>query len=151
MVYEIFIILFIIMIFFFMLGAEIKCMIHNGKPNFFYDVYVNKYLKKNLNNSKSNEEILDLIYDETKDKHLLIWRHVIFVSFSSSLLATFIVKIIYRNIDFNIFIILFLSLFFSLMLFLSLVNFHFYGSKNDFILECILKIKENSNTTEVPN
>lgn len=151
MVYEIFVILFIIMIFFLMLIAEIKCMFDKGKPNFFYDMYVNRYLKRNLNNSNSNEEILDLILDETKDKHLLIWRHVIFISFSSTLLTTFIVKIIYKNIDFNIFIVLFLCLFFILMLFLSLIDFHFYGSKSDFILECILKIKENLSTTEIPN
>lgn len=137
----------ITLLFLCMVIAEItETVLHNGRPNFFYDLYVQRNLDPAIEQAQTVDQVLDIMHTELSDSHFMIWRQVTFTSFVTAIFTACVL----RSVHENVFVMTFLSLFFCLMLFLSLISYHYYGSKNGSLLKCVNKIQSLLLSTQPP-
>jgi len=141
---EIFLWCMIVLVFIVMIIAEIVNIVYQYKPNFLYDFYVHGILMPKLQYAEDQDEILKIMQREINDNSIKIWRQAIFISFFTSIISTFLIKIYDPSIRLNTFIILFFSIFFVTNMLLMLLDYHFYGMKMMFVNKCIQKIQNGA-------
>jgi len=140
----IFLVLFILMII-----METMLTLHNfSRPNFFYDLRVNRVLVPKLVSLNKTVEICDFLIEENKtNSHILIWRPALFISFITSCIATFFIKLFYRDARLQIFLLNFVIIFVMMTGFMMILNYHCFGEQMRFTNICLEKIKKSQPMT----
>jgi hypothetical protein len=140
----IFLVLFILMII-----MEVMLTLHNfSRPNFFYDFRINRVLVPKLVTLNKTVEICDFLIEENKtNSHILTWRPALFISFITSCIATFFVKLFYRDAKLQIFLLNFVIIFVMMTGFMMILNYHCFGEQIRFTNICLEKIKKSEPIT----
>jgi len=139
----IFLVLFILMIF-----LEIGLTWNGGRASFYYDFRVKNVLIPKLKNLNKSNEICDLLIEENiESQKILVWRPALFASFIISIVATFFIKLFYREAKIKIFLLNFVIIFVMMIGFLMLINYHCYGEQFRFVNICLEKIRKSEPMT----
>ena len=140
----IFLVLFILMII-----METMLTLHNfSRPNFFYDLRVNRVLVPKLVSLNKTVEICDFLIEENKtNSNILTWRPALFISFITSCIATFFIKLFYRDARLQIFLLNFVIIFVMMTGFMMILNYHCFGEQMRFTNICLEKIKKSQPMT----
>jgi len=124
------------------LMAEFNDM-RTGMHPFVLERKIHEELHPRLHETNSVADICDFYLSSKMDQPYL-WRHCTLIAFLCAILSTLFVKIFIPALPYITFVLLFLMIFFILFLFLSLLHFHYLGSKYLFINSCFEKIKKIS-------
>lgn len=124
------------------LCAEFNDM-RKGIHPFVLERKIHQELHPQLKDTNSVNGICEF-YLSSKMDQPYVWRHCTLIAFTCAILSTLLVKIFTPALPYITFMLLFLIIFFILFLFLSLLHFHYLGSKYVFIKACFEKIKRLS-------
>jgi len=93
-------------------------------------------------------EICDFLIEENKtNSHILTWRPALFISFITSCIATFFVKLFYRDAKLQIFLLNFVIIFVMMTGFMMILNYHCFGEQIRFTNIFLEKIKKSEPIT----
>ena len=152
-IFEIIIYTILVLLFLILVIAEIVDILgNNGRSNFLLDHYVQRTLIPEMNKKETIDQVCDFYLKEHHtDFPALVWRQALSISFVSSFLSVCVVKIFLPRIPFLSFILLFITLFFFLLLMTSLINYHFYGVKMQFVYSGFEKIHVLNQKADCPS